>query len=60
MYKFMLREAEIFVRSHALTLRIATDSATSRDIDAAQSPRIVDEDQLEKDLQDGSNIAGNN
>jgi len=60
MYKFMLREAEIFVRNHAITLRISTDSATSRNIDAAQSPRIVDEDQLEKDLQDGSNVAGNN
>lgn len=60
MYKFMLREAETFVRHHAITLRISTDSTTSRDIDAGQSPRIVDEDQLEKDLQDGSNIAGNN
>ena len=59
MYKFVLREAEIFVRNHALTLRISTDSATSRNIDAAQNPRIVDEDQLEKDLQDSSNIAGN-
>jgi hypothetical protein len=60
MYKFMLREAEIFVRNHALTLRISADSATSRDINAAQSPRIVDEDQLEKDLQDSNNIEGNN
>jgi hypothetical protein len=60
MYKFMLREAQTFVRNHALTLRITTDSAISRDIYAAQSPRIVDEDQLEKDLQDGSNTAGNN
>jgi hypothetical protein len=59
MYKFMLREAETFVRNHALTLRISTDSATSRDIDAAQSPRIVDEDQLQRDLLDGSNVAGN-
>jgi hypothetical protein len=60
LYKFMLREAEIFVRNHALTLKIPTDSATSRDINAAQSPRIVDEDQLEKDLHDDSSIAGNN
>lgn len=60
MYKFVLREAQTFVRNHALTLRLFTDSATSRDIDAAQSPRIVDEDQLEKDLQDASNTAGNN
>lgn len=60
MYKFVLREAQTFVRNHALTLRLSTDSATSRDIDAAQSPRIMDEDQLEKDLQDGSNTAGNN
>lgn len=60
MYKFVLREAQIFVRNHALTLRLSADSATSRDIDAAQSPRIMDEDQLEKDLQDVSNTAGNN
>lgn len=60
MYKFVLREAETFVRNHALTIRISTDSATSRGIDAAQSPRIVEEEQLQKDLQDGSNMAGNN
>lgn len=59
LYKFILREAEVFVRNHALTLRIPTDSATSRDMNSAQSPRIIDEEQLEKDLSD-NNIAGNN
>lgn len=59
MYKFVLRVAETFVRNHAITVRVPTDSVTSRDINAAQSPRIVDEEQLEKDVQDGSNTAGN-
>lgn len=59
LYKFTLREAELFVRSHALALRIPTESATSRDIDAAQSPRIVDEDHPEKDLQDDNDVTGN-
>ncbi|PNF33308.1 hypothetical protein B7P43_G07743 [Cryptotermes secundus] len=52
LYKFTLREAENFLRTHALALRIPTGSATSRDIDAGQNPRIVDEDHPEKDLQD--------
>jgi hypothetical protein len=60
LYKFILREAEIFVRNHAIAMKIPTDSATSRDINAAQSPRIVDEDQLEKELHDDTNVAGNN
>jgi hypothetical protein len=59
MYKFVLREAGTFVRSHAITVSIPTDSVTSRDINSAQNPRIVDEEQLENDIEDGSNIAGN-
>jgi hypothetical protein len=59
LYKFSLREAERFVRNHALALRIPTGSATSRDIDAGQSPRIVDEDEPEKNLQDDNAITGN-
>jgi hypothetical protein len=58
LYKFALREAEKFVRSHALAFSIPTGSATGRDIDAGQSPRIVDEDHPEKDLQDDV-ISGN-
>jgi hypothetical protein len=59
LYKFTLRGAEKFVRTHALALRIPTGSATSRDIDAGQRPRIVDEDHPEKDLQDDNNTTGN-
>jgi hypothetical protein len=59
LYKFTLREAEKFVRTHALALSIPTGSATSRDIDAAQGPRIVDADHPEKDLQDDNTITGN-
>ncbi|XP_069679290.1 uncharacterized protein [Periplaneta americana] len=52
LYKFVLREAERFARSHALSVRIPTGSSTSRDIEAADSPRIVDEEDLNKDLQE--------
>jgi hypothetical protein len=59
LYKFTLREAERFVRNHALAMRIPTDSARNRNTDAAQIPRIVDEDHPEKDLHDDNAITGN-
>lgn len=59
LYKFTLREAEKFVRTHALALSIPTGSATSRDIEAGQGPRIVDEDHPDKDLQDDNVKTGN-
>jgi hypothetical protein len=59
LYKFTLREAETFVRTHALALRIPTGSATSRDIDAGQNPWIVDEDHPKKDLHDDNAATGN-
>jgi hypothetical protein len=58
LYKFTLRQAERFARSHALALRIPTQSATNGYTGAAQSPRIVDEDHPENDLQDDNAISG--
>lgn len=58
LYKFTLRQAERFVRTHALALRIPTESATNRGMDAAEGPRIVDEDNPQKDLQDDNTLTG--
>lgn len=58
LYKFTLRQAERFVRNYALALRIPTQSATSRYIDAVENPRIVDEDNPEQDLQDDNALTG--
>ena len=52
LYKFVLREAERFVGSHALSVRIPSGVTSGRDVDSAQTPRLIDEENISNNVED--------